>query len=731
MKDEPSNPDSAPEPSLLAARQALRRLAEEKIQADASPIDVDLEALSAEEVRRLLHELRVHQIELEMQNEELRRAQGELEASRARYFDLYDLAPVGYCTLSEKGLILEANLTAAALLGVARSALLKQPLTRFILPEDQDIYYLHRKQLFESGRPQVCELRMVRQDAPDSFLWARLEATVAQDDESGVPVWRAVMSDITERQQAEEALRQLKEFNESIVQNVSEGILMTDAQGIVTFVNPALAALLGYAPEELLGQPWQVMVPPDQQAIAQAADERRTAGQADRYELTLQRKDAPGLRGAAPETVTVLVSGSPRFDAKTGQTCGTLAVFTDITDLKRLEEQVHQQERLAAVGQLAAGIAHDFNNVMAVIVLASQMLQQSPHLSDQNSRRYLAMIRDRADHATRLIGQILDFGRRSYMERVPLDLLPLIKDTIKLLERTLPENIRLELAHDRDTYMISGDPTQLQQALMNLSINARDAMPSGGRLQFALSSLVVHTGAPPLLPDVAPGDWACLAVSDTGCGIAPEHLPHLFEPFFTTKGPDKGTGLGLSQVYGIVKQHEGAVDVRSRPGAGTTFFLYLPLRALPALDVPLLPAAEPALGGTETILLVEDERVLREVVADMLEEMGYQVLAVGSGSQALTLLEQGQPIDLLLSDMVMPGLSGLDLYRALRRRQPAMKGLIMTGYALGGAGYEELLQEGMDWIQKPFDIDDLDVKIRTVLAGKVSPVRSNPREQGR
>ena len=731
MKNEPSSPDSAFDPSQPPEWQALRRQAEERIRTDASPIAAELETLSADETRRLLHELRVHQIELEMQNEELRRAQGELEASWARYFDLYDLAPVGYCTLSEQGLILEANLTAAALLGVDRSALLKQPLPRFILPEDQDIYYFHRKQLFESGRPQVCELRMVRQDAPDSFFWTWLEATVAQDEESGAPVCRTVLSDITERHQAEEALRQLKDFNESIVQNVSEGILMTDAQGIVTFINPASVALLGYAPEELLGQPWLVMVPPDQQAIAQAADQRRAAGQSDRYELTFQRKSAPGLRSPAPETVTVLVSSSPRFDAKTGRPCGTLAVFTDITDLKRLEEQVHQQERLAAVGQLAAGIAHDFNNVMAVIVLACQKLQKSPHLSERDGH-HLAMIRDRADHATRLIGQILDFGRRSYMEMVPLDLLPLLKETFKLLERTLPENICLELvAHDRDTYMISGDPTRLQQALMNLSINARDAMPGGGRLQFALSRLVVQTGAPPPLSDVAPGDWACLALSDSGCGIAPEHLPHLYEPFFTTKGPDKGTGLGLSQVYGIVKQHEGAIDVRSRPGEGTTFFLYLPLLALSVLDGPLLPAAEPVLGGTETILLVEDERALREVVADMLEEMGYQVLAVGSGSQALTLLERGQSIDLLLSDMVMPGLSGLDLYRALRRRQPAMKGLIMTGYALGGTGYEELLQEEMDWIQKPFQIDDLDAKIRAVLARKVSPVRSNPGEQGR
>jgi two-component system cell cycle sensor histidine kinase/response regulator CckA len=730
MKDEPNNPGFARDPSLPAEWQALRRQAEEKIQTDALPIDADLETLSADEARHLLHELRVHQIELEMQNEELCRAQAELEASRARYFDLYDLAPVGYCTLSNEGLILEANLTAAALLGLARSALLKQPLTRYILPEDQDIYYFHRKQLFDSGKPQVCELRMVRQDGPDSHFWARLEAAVAQGDESGAPVCRAVISDITERQQAEEALRQLKEFNESIVQNVSEGIVMTDAQGIVTFVNPALAALLGYAPEELLGQPWRVMVPPDQQAIAQAADERRATGRVDRYELTLRRKDGSGLRGTAPEAVTVLVSGSPRFDAKTGQFCGTLAVFTDITDVKRLEEQVHQHERLAAVGQLAAGIAHDFNNVMAVVVLAGQILQKSPRLSDQDSL-FLAMIRDRANHATRLIGQILDFGRRSYMERVPLDLLPLVKETIKLLERTLPENIRLELVHDRDAYLVNGDPTRLQQALMNLSINARDAMPGGGRLRFTFCSLVVKPGASPPLPDIVPGDWICLAVSDTGSGIAPQHLPHLFEPFFTTKGPDKGTGLGLSQVYGIVKQHEGSIDVRSQPGEGAIFSLYLPLLAIPAVEAAPLPVVEATPGGTETILLVEDEPTVRETVAAVLESLGYRVLAVASGAEALAVLKQGQTIDLMLSDMIMPGLSGLDLYRVLRKQQFALKGLIMTGYALGEDGYEELQRVGVDWIQKPFEVDDLAAKIRAALAGKVSPTQSIPVEKGR
>ncbi len=565
-----------------AAVPPLRQRAEERAAVTGGE---DLGAPSPEQAKDLLHALRVHQIELEMQNEELRRAQQELEASRARYFDLYDLAPVSYLTISTSGLILEANLTATTLLGVARGALVKQPLSRYILPEDQDIYYLYYKRLFETGEPQVCEMRMLRADK--SLLWVRLEAGLGTDPDSGAPVCRSALSDITER--------------------------------------------------------------------------------------------------------------------------------------KRLGEQVRHQERLAAVGQLAAGVAHDFNNLMAAIGLAAQMLQQSPNLSDRE-RHYLGLISDRVDHSTRLIGQILDFSRRSYMDCAPLDLLPLVKQLLEALERTLPQGIRLELTSDRDEYIVHGDPARLQQALMNLAANARDAMPDRGRLQFALSGRTVEPNAPPPLPDMVTGDWVCLSVSDTGSGIAPVHLPRLFEPFFTTKEPGKGTGLGLPQVYGIVKQHGGTIAAYNRPDAGATFCIYLPLLTIPVLEAEPHPGARAAPNAAATILLVDDDPSGRLVVTEILEELGYRVLPAASAADALAILGQNLAVDLLLTVLVLPGLNGLDLYEALRQQQPALRGLIMTGYGLVGASHGVFEQAEVDWIQKPFDIDDLSTKIRAVLAGTVSPV---------
>ncbi len=401
-------------------------------------------------------------------------------------------------------------------------------------------------------------------------------------------------------------------------------------------------------------------------------------------------------------------------------------VFNDVTQERMVRNQLQQHERLAAIGQLAAGIAHDFNNIMAVIVLASKMMQGNLRLSDQD-RRYLDMIHDRASHATRLIGQILDFGQRSYMDRAPLDLLPLLQDTLELLERTLPENIHLALAHDREEYIVHGDAARLQQTFMNLATNAHDAMPGGGRLQFALCDLAVEPDRPAPLPDMAAGEWVCLTVSDTGAGIAPEHVSLIFEPFFTTKEPGQGTGLGLPQAYGIVKQHAGSIGVHSQLGEGTTFSLYLPLLIVPTSKTEPTPAAEAAPGGTQTLLLMESEPAVRHVVADLLRGIGYRVLPAASAAETLEIVaEHDQPIDLLLCDLVMPGLSGLDLYHTLRRQRPDLKGLIMTGYALVGAAYEVFEQEELDWIQKPFEIEQLAGKIRALLAG-TAPLSSRPR----
>lgn len=400
------------------------------------------------------------------------------------------------------------------------------------------------------------------------------------------------------------------------------------------------------------------------------------------------------------------------------QAGGWVLVMRDVTVERDRQRYRQMQERLATVGQLAAGIAHDFNNIMGGIILYTQLLRNDPNLPTKHAQ-YLTVIYDQSRHAADLIRQILDFSRRAPMERAALDVTPLLKELIKLLERTLPEDVALELGYDRNKYVINGDPTRLQQMLMNLALNARDAMPQGGSLSFQLTSLTVGPDQPPPLPDMGVGEWLQLAVTDTGSGIEAEHLSHLFEPFFTTKEQGQGTGLGLAQVYGIVKQHDGSIRVESQVGRGTTFTIYLPLHKT-ALS-PAQPAVtnQTQTGDGETILLVEDNSATRMAVGDSLEGLGYRVLSATDGVEALEVLaEHAAAISLMLSDLVMPRMGGVELARTARRRHPSLKIVIMTGHPLR-ENEDELRQAGIEgWMRKPFTIDELAEQVQMALGVK-------------
>ncbi len=630
-----------------------------------------------------------------------------------------------------------------------------------------------------------------------------------------------------ERRRAEASLRQLKEFNEGIVQSVTEGIVMTDAEGQMTFVNPALAAMLGEAPEELVGRRWLALAAPDQQVAMQTAEARRAPGKMDRYEIELLRRD--GAR------VPVLVSGRLRFDAATGTYAGALAVVTDISERRKAEaehlrllaqvqaqaqqiaqlmdtvpagiilldadqrvlmanptgqrdlatlagvaagerllhlgdlplgellasgqrhspwrqiqagqrifeviarptdgsgatagrwvlvindvthahdlrQQLEQQERLAAIGQLAAGIAHDFNNILAIIALYTPLVAQSPLLTERDRER-LAVIGEQTAHAARLVQQLLDFSRRAVIERQPLDLGPFLRGHVKLLARTLPETISVTLDCAPGDFIVLADSTRLQQALMNLAINARDAMPAGGSLRLTLSGQAV---AP--RPDLAPGPWVCLEVADGGNGISPEALAHIFEPFFTTKPRGQGTGLGLAQVHGIVKQHDGEILVHSTPGQGTVFTIYLPalvMMTAPPVPLPTVPAQ---LGNGETVLIVEDNPALLEAMGDTLEILGYASIGASNGHEALALLEtHGERIALVLSDLIMPVMGGEALLAAMRARGLATPLVMLSGHPLEGE-LQDIKAAGLaGWLLKPPDVDQMGQLLAHILASR-------------
>ena len=511
----------------------------------------------------------------------------------------------------------------------------------------------------------------------------------------------SIAMDITERKQAENELyetnkaiaAQASQF-QTILDTLPEGVLLLNAEGRVLLANPValqdLAVLTSQetnAPIVHLGnRPLaELLAPPPVQGVWH----------------TVQ-----------VETRTFEIIARPVSDTPEARLW--VLVINDVTREREQQNYQQAQAQLATVGQLAAGIAHDFNNIMGVIVLHVSMLRNASGLSARQQHQ-LDTINDQAQHAANLIRQILDFSRRSVLEKTALDMLPLVKEMVKLLERTLPESIRLKLTYDRSEYIVNGDPTRLQQALMNLVFNARDAMPGGGEITMTCAALLLSSSQTPPLPDMSAGEWFSLSVADTGTGIAPEYLPHIFEPFFTTKEPGKGSGLGLSQVYGIVKQHGGAIDVQTQEGKGATFTIYLP--ALPDLTLAA-PAPKSGLvrGNGETILVVEDNQVMRMALVDILEFLNYQVRETSNGREALAVLEQqAGEIDLVLSDLVMPEMGGQALLQAMRERGLHLPLVVLSGHPLTNEMQAMQAQGLAGWLLKPPNMEELTVLLARTL----------------
>ncbi len=403
----------------------------------------------------------------------------------------------------------------------------------------------------------------------------------------------------------------------------------------------------------------------------------------------------------------------------------TLLRIRDVTEERNLLRRSSHQERLAAVGQLAAGIAHDFNNIMAAIVLYSDMLRGEPGLSAQAIERLNVVCRQ-AQRAAALTQQILDFSRQGVLALHPLEIEPFMGDLQSLLARMLPETIRVSTESDVGSLVIRADPTRIQQVFMNLAVNARDAMPEGGELRIRLARAQFEPGAAMPFPGMRPGEWVRIRVTDTGTGIPADVLPRVFEPFFTTKPPGEGTGLGLAQVYGIVKQHGGFIDVASQVGRGTTFEIYLPCEAASA-GAALAPEEEKGRAGQkETILVVEDDATTRQALAEALKTLNYRLLIAANGREALAALEaEAGRIDLVLSDLVMPEMGGKALYETVRDIYPEIRMVIMTGYPRI-RGTRELLEYGrVTWLQKPIGVKELAEAVRDALGKeKTRPARA-------
>lgn len=527
--------------------------------------------------------------------------------------------------------------------------------------------------------------------------WADPAASFAEIDTLAAN-FRDMARSIQARQAALESSRSSLHL---IMQNVPAGVVLLSQSGQVIVANPqarsALSLLAGRGTDAPLTR----------------------LGNRSLSELLLPPQ--PGLwhevigEGRSFEVLTVEVPGADPADM-------WVMLLRETTRERVLQQHFQQQQQLAAVGQLAAGIAHDFNNIIAVIILYAQLIDQSLNLHPRDRQR-LRAIREQAQRAAELIEQILDFSRRSVLRMSFLDLEPFLKEQVKLLRRIVPENIVVDLhiepanagllGPDR-AFVIHADPTRIQQAIMNLVLNARDAMPEGGTLRIAMrrstGPALEADGTPP------PKAWVEIAVSDTGIGIDADTMQHLFEPFFTTKGPGRGTGLGLPQVHGIMQLHNGDVVVHSEVNRGTTFTLYFPV-ADSAVVADAEHATPPsAMGRGERILLVEDNEAIRQAIAETLHTLNYRVIQAGNGREAIEILEKyASSIALLLSDMIMPEIGGVALLREARQRGWSMPAILMTGHPLGEQ-HEDLSDLGtVEVLTKPLRLERLSELITRFL----------------
>ncbi len=508
------------------------------------------------------------------------------------------------------------------------------------------------------------------------------------------------------RRKSEEALRESEKRLQAILDNSPAIIFLKDTEGRYLYVNPQFGKLTPLTPEQILGKTDAEIFTTEQAAAFRANDLKvLQAGVALEFEEVTRHQD---------ELHTSVVSRFPLRNTE-GKVYALCGIVTDITERKNLEAQLRQSQKMEAIGQLAGGIAHDFNNMLTVINGYGELMLLSLPIGEPH-RVSVEQIREAGERAATLTRHLLAFSRKQVLQPKVLDLNAVVANMDTMLQRVISADIDLLTILSPGLASVKADPGQIEQILMNLVVNARDAMPEGGRLTIETADVVLDSDYARRHVDVSPGRYIMLAVSDAGCGMDKKTQARIFEPFFTTKEEGKGTGLGLSTVYGIVKQSGGNIWVYSEPGRGTTFRIYLPRIEEAAEAVEPDKAPEPLPTGSETILLVEDEAGVRNLAKKILETYGYKVLDAAEGEDAFRLSGQHKGlIHLMVTDMVMPEMSGRELADRLKPSRPNMKVLFMSGYTDKAMLHQGELDPGMAFLQKPFTPQTLARKVREVL----------------
>ena len=571
---------------------ALRHRAELKLETSLSHLVLPS---SEEDLLKLVHDLQVHEIELEMQNEELRRSEEELVAARDTFSLLYDFAPVGYFTLDQKGAIRTVNLTGSSLLGMERAHLVKRFFRHYVADEDRPVFtdFLHK--IFDNTSKQTCEIRL--STSGGAVFFVRMEAVAVEPGQECL----AAVIDITA----------LKQMGTELQQSV--------------------------------------------------------------YDLQ-----------------------------------------KEIDQRKVLEQQIMHAQKMEAVGQLAGGVAHDFNNLLTAIVGYGEEIRDGLPAGADHLRESIGQLLQGAERAAELTSRLLAFSRKQHIEQKPVLIDDAVMNICKLIQRVIGEDVELvtELCCDGVHFLAAVG--QIEQVLLNLAVNARKAMPEGGRLSIATRQVMVAHGDEVQLDLTSPGPYVTITISDSGTGIRKETIDRIFEPFYTTREVGQGTGLGLSMAHGIIKQHAGSILLRSTSAKGTIFDIYLPVSEGQVMEKNgSIPDTQSR--GTETLLVVEDEEIVKLFLKRTLEKVGYRVIVAGDGIEALKLFHEHDDISLVLTDVVMPGKNGKELLDELRLIKPEMKVVCMSGYTADILSSKGIREEGIDFIAKPYSKNDLIRTVREVL----------------
>jgi PAS domain S-box-containing protein len=631
----------------------------------------------------------------------------ELLESEKRFRDLFENSPDAILVEDMDGTVLDVNFAACVLHGLTREQLIGKNSLRDLIPSSKREWALRDFQKLASGKLSWVESESLSFDGRITPV----EVRAGRVEYSGKPALLLHVRDISERRTTETALQSSEMLFRSVWENSVDGMRLTDENGVIVAVNDAFCKFVEMDASTLEGKLFTIVY-----SKSSNLDEYLQRHREHFRDRAVERKIEHQYILHNGHAVFFEITES--FIEVQGRPLLMLSLFRDVTTQRRLEEQLRQSQKMEAIGQLAGGVAHDFNNILTVIHGHGSLLLMSD--LDDTAARSAQQITQAAERAAGLTRQLLTFSRRQLIQPKKLDMNKIVGNMTDMLGRLLGADVSLQLNYSQSPATVEADAGMMEQVLLNLAVNARDAMPRGGQLGVRISIMDVNEDHVRRHPEARVGTFVCVSKSDTGCGIPPENLSRIFEPFFTTKEIGKGTGLGLATVYGIVKQHQGWIEVSSVVGKGTTFRIFIPYVGVQQPETEKPTTQILVRGGSETILLVEDEKPVRELVARVLEKHGYKILQAGTGAEALGVWEQHKnEIALLLTDLVMPdNMNGRELAETLWQRQPDLKVIFTSGYSADIVGKDFKLESDTNFLQKPYHPQILALTVRRCLDGK-------------